>query len=388
MSVPHPNVPPEFIKRGQPATFTAADLMALQLPPVKWVVPDLLPEGVALLAAKPKMGKSWLALGLAVAIAHGGVALGSRRVEQGEVLYMALEDNQRRLQKRLTALLTDGAPGALHMTTDWPQIDDGGDEALEEWLQNHPKARLIVVDILKKVRPRASANRSVYEADYEALEALQRLAGEYGVAIVVIHHLRKMSASDPLDELSGSTGLTGGADSILVMKRDRGRADAYLTVTGREIEEEAELALKWDANLVSWTLAGDADEYRRSEEQGAILRTLRETGEPMTPKEVAEALDRNASTTRTLLRKMATSGLVQARNGHYACVDRVDSVDATPALGAPESTESVESTGLYGSPNGGRRLTTGETEEVKRLIRQGMAPGLARAEVLGEAVLP
>src|ERR671920_1005594 len=88
-------------------------------------------------------------------------------------------------------------------------------------------------------------------------------------------HLRKLGAADPLDEISGSTGLSGGADGVLVLKRDRGRADAYLHVTGREIEEEVELALRWDANLASWSLVGDADEYRLSNERQHVLQTLR-----------------------------------------------------------------------------------------------------------------
>jgi hypothetical protein len=89
-------------------------------------------------------------------------------------------------------------------------MDEGGAEALERWLEAHPDTRLVVVDILKRVRPRTSPNRSVYEADYEALETMQRLAAEFKVSILVVHHLRKLGAADPLDEISGSTGLSGG----------------------------------------------------------------------------------------------------------------------------------------------------------------------------------
>jgi RecA-family ATPase len=91
---------------GKPATFTAAELMAMELPPVRWVIPDILPEGVTFLAGKPKMGKSWMALGLGIAVATGGVALGTKQVEQGEVLYLALEDNRRRIHNRLNKLLS------------------------------------------------------------------------------------------------------------------------------------------------------------------------------------------------------------------------------------------------------------------------------------------
>ena len=210
---------------SEPETFTAAELMAEKLPPVRWVVPGFLPEGVTLLAGKRKPEKSWLALGLALAVASGGAALGTRPVESGEVLYLALEDNRRRLQKRLAKLLGgDAAPGGLHIATQWPRMDEGGAEALDGWIEARGDLLLVVVDILKRVRPRTSPNRSVYEADYEALQAMQGLAGEHGVGVLVVHHARKDGASDPVDEISGSTGLSGGADSILVLKRDRGRA--------------------------------------------------------------------------------------------------------------------------------------------------------------------
>jgi len=293
------------------STFTAAELLAEDLPPVRWTVPGVLPEGVTLLAGKPKLGKSWLALGLAVAVASGRTALGARQVERGDILYLGLEDNRRRLQKRLRKILAGHvAPDGLHIATEWSRMDEGGAEALERWLRGHPEARLVVVDIFKRVRPCTSANRSVYDADYEALESMQRLAGEHGVAILVVHHTRKLAAVDPVDEVSGSTGLSGGADAIWVLKRDRGRADAYLHVTGREVEEEAELALRWDTDLASWTLVGDAEEYRLSDERRAVLGVLGRAGGPMSPKEIAEALDRSHGSVKVLLGQMIKAGQV------------------------------------------------------------------------------
>ncbi len=322
---PTTEVPEEWLTRphernGMPETFTAAELLAEELPSVRWVVPGLLPEGVTLLAGKPKLGKSWLALGLAVAVASGGVALGTRSVERGDVLYLALEDNRRRLQKRLKKLLVGGtAPDGLHIATEWPRMNEGGAKALDEWLEAFPEARLVVVDILKRVRPRISPNRNIYEADYEALEAMQGLAGENGVGILVVHHARKDGASDPVDEISGSTGLSGGADGILVLKRDRGRADAYLHVTGREIEEEAELALTWDSNLASWTLAGDAEEYRLSAQRHAILEVLQNAGGEMSPKDIAEATDKTHGSVKVLLGEMVRAGQVSnPSHGKYA----------------------------------------------------------------------
>ena len=128
----------------------------------------------------------------------------------------------------------------MHIATEWPRLDEGGVEVLEDWLRDHPDARLIVIDTLAKVRPRIKG-QNIYQEDYAALEELLSLAAEHSVAIIVVHHLRKMGADDPLDEISGSTGLSGEVDEALILKRERGRADAFLHVTGREIEEEREL---------------------------------------------------------------------------------------------------------------------------------------------------
>lgn len=415
---------------GRPETFTAADLMAREPPPVRWAVPGLVPEGVTLLAGKAKMGKSWLVLGLCIAAATGGVALGKVPVERGEALYLALEDNPRRLYNRLGKLL-EGAdpPAGFHMATEWPRLGEGGEEALGAYLEEHPATRLVVVDTLKKIRPRAFGNRAAYDLDYEALEPLLPLAAEHGVAIVVNHHLRKMEADDPLDAISGSTGLSGGVDGALVLKRERGRADAFLYVTGREIEEERELALRWDQELANWTIVGDAAEYKISEERAAILRTLEDADGPMTPTEVADAMDKRVGTTKKTMWTMMRDGQLKSDSGRYSVISGNSgnpvtgegedggpvTDDETPGNrpGNPGRGEKPHTYGESGAtvtrlpglphndnPNGtggatvtdrvtgsvtdgNRRLSPEQAERVKRLIHEGMPPEKARREVLG-----
>jgi hypothetical protein len=144
--------------------FTAADLHTMELPEPKWAVDGIVPAGLSLLAGKPKLGKSWLALVIAVAVAMGGVALGSVQVEAGAVLYLALEDTKRRLKDRLAKLAARQGiaawPATLHLASACPRQDKGGLYALAEWLNDHPQARLVVIDTWPRFRPFRTRSRT------------------------------------------------------------------------------------------------------------------------------------------------------------------------------------------------------------------------------------
>jgi AAA domain len=305
---------------GEVSIFTAAEIVAQELVPVSWIVEDILPEGVTFLAGKPKMGKSWMGLDLGIALATGGVALGTKRVEQGDVLCLALEDNRRRIQNRLNKLLAGrSAPANLHITTEWPRLDKGGAELLDDWLAAHPDARLVIGDTLARLKPHASGRRTQYDEDREAVDPLGPIAAKHGVAILLVHHLRETESDDPLDMITGSVGLTGGVDGALVLKRKRGRADAYLTVEGRDIENPTELALRFDQGAATWAVMGDAEEYRRSETRRAILRVLEHSYEPLGPQDIADALGEKNNTVRQRLYQMSKDGEVKVvARGLYA----------------------------------------------------------------------
>ena len=290
---------------------SAVDLMARRLPPVRWVVPGILPEGVTLLAGKAKIRKSWLSMGLCTAVAAGGVAFGKVSVERGSSLYLALEDNERRMQSRLGKILgRSSAPAGFDYATAFPRINEGGLDALAGWLDATPDARLVVIDTLQKFRPR-STGQNGYQEDYEALEPLLPLAAEHQVAIVVVAHLRKAGAADPIDEVNATSGLTGGVDGIIVFKGQRGKPDATMFVTGREIEEEGELSLRWDRELHGWMIVGDAEETRLTEERRALLEFLRAAGGPVAVKELVKGLGKSQPAVSNLLGKLAFDGLVE-----------------------------------------------------------------------------
>jgi RecA-family ATPase len=298
-------------------TFTAAELAAMDLPEPRFACAGLVMEGLSFLAGAPKLGKSWLALQLAVAVAFGDDWLGEK-CEKGAVLYLALEDSKRRLQSRLQKILDHRIyPPTLHMATECPRLDEGGLDRISTWLKAHPDARLVVIDTLAKVKPRRKKNGDVYAEDSAAGAQLQKLAFEHRAALLVVTHTRKAPTEDFLEEVSGTLGLTGAADSVLVLKRDRQAAEGTLSLTGRDIEER-ELALAFTSRDL-WTLVGAAADVRMSQERREILEALRASDTAMTPVRLAQELDKNRATTRRLLQMMKLEGHVHAgpKSGTY-----------------------------------------------------------------------
>jgi 5S rRNA maturation endonuclease (ribonuclease M5) len=297
----------------------AVDLLKREFPEPKWIIPGILPEGVYLLAGRPKLGKSWLALSLSVSVATGGYALGTIQVEKGSVLHLALEDGPRRLQKRLKRLLGENQkPELLDTATFWARLNVGGVEMIETWLEEHKDARLIVIDTLKRVRPHELRSNRLYDADYDALVPLVDLAQKYDVCILVIHHTRKADSQEPLDLISGSFGLTGAADGALVLKRSRGKSEAIIHAVGRDLEEDKEIALQWDKQINGWRILGDAAEYRRSKERQEIINLLKDQSLHLKPKAIAEALGRDHNATKKLIWTMMRDGELQVDAKGYS----------------------------------------------------------------------
>lgn len=299
--------------------FTAYELSQMSLPEPEFVVDGLLPEGLTLLAAKPKVGKTLLAMGLAVAITTDETGFGTAGVKQGRVLFLALEGSPRGMKRRLLRML-DGkpAPRNLDIVTEFPSLPTGGTEVLLNYVNAYPDTRLIIVDTLKRVRGRGNARRNQYDEDYEALQPLTTLYNETDVSLLVIHHLNKRYDVDELDMVSGSTGLTGVVDNVLLMRKTpRKQFDARLHLIPRE-EEEAELALNFHAERNLWVVQGNADQFASTSERQEILDVLQEAGKPLGPKDISEKLSRNYGSVRYLLSRMLENGeLERPERGLY-----------------------------------------------------------------------
>ncbi len=195
-------------------------------------------------------------------------------------------------------------------------MDKGGLEHLDEWLSAHPQTRMVVVDTLRRFRPPESGRGSAYQSDYAIGAALKPIADRHNVAIVLVHHTRKMAASDALDTVSGTQGLTGSVDAVLVLKRERGQMDAALYVTGRDIEHEEDYALKFDARSCTWSALGSVHEATRTRERQQIVDFISRNG-PSKPKDIAEGVGKKGPAVRRLLQKLLAEKDIRLEDGRY-----------------------------------------------------------------------
>lgn len=309
-----------------PERFTAADLQAMQFAPPRWIVPNFIPEGLAIIAGRPKLGKSWLCLDIALAVAGGRYVLDNRHCEEGDALYLALEDNARRLRNRVGKLLPAGEtwPSRLTFWLQSPRCDDGGLKAIRQWVTGTAKPRLIIIDVLTAFR-NDDDGRNAYRGDYAALRGLHALASEFGIAALVVHHTRKGGAGsdgDPFEAVSGTLGLVGAADTTLVL--DRTSSGSTIYARGRDLET-MELAVEFNPTTCRWTVKGDADEVRRSGERHAVLDVLKRATEPMTPADIAAETGAKLPSLKVLLGRMVKDAeIVRTARGRYQHPGRHD----------------------------------------------------------------
>ena len=236
-------------------TITAEDLQNRTYEPTHFLVDELIPEGLHILAGAPKIGKSWLALWLCLCVAQGQ-ALWNFATTQGEALYLSLEDSFQRIQTRLFDL-TEDAPPTLHFAIMADTLKHGLEQQIEQFLMEHPTTKLVVIDTLQRVRGTGS-DSNLYANDYQDIGLLKRLADKQHIAILLIHHLRKLHDDDPMNMISGSTGLSGAADSAFVLQKNARSANAAsLHCTGRDIPDRT-LKLELDEDDHVWKLLADS----------------------------------------------------------------------------------------------------------------------------------
>ena len=285
-------------------------LLRIDFPPLNFIIPGYVVEGLTILGGRPKLGKSWWAYDAAIAVATGGRAMGQIECQQGDVLYLALEDNHRRVKDRINIVRPFskklGGLSRLKVRTRAPRIDTGLIAELEKWRSTAAEPRLIIIDVYMKVRPPRKKGEDVYAADYAAVVPLQQYASEKRLAVVLVTHTRKMEAEDPLESISGTNGVTGAADAVLVL--NRGAKGTTLYGRGRDIEE-IETAMKFDGGR--WTILGDVEVVRKSAERRNVIAALKDSFGPLGPKEIAVATGLKPANLRVLLRAMVAAGEIE-----------------------------------------------------------------------------
>lgn len=310
-TIPGPQSP-GYAAPARITEWTAESLLNTEFPDQKWTVPDLLPEGLAILAGRPKLGKSFLALQLAIAVATGGRFLG-HEIAQGGVLYIALEDGPRRLQRRLTKMAAPHSTRLVFRLT-WPLLGAGGVKALDTYIAKVQPA-LIVIDTLGKLSGKTDSND--YSEVGVLLGPLQSLAIQSGVCILCVDHHKKPGpeSHDVVDDVLGSTAKAGAADVIWGLYRKRGGGNATLNVTGRDLES-CELSLQFDRSTACWQATADEHGVKEGTVQSVVLDALQALGGTASLTELEVYLGRPKSNISRELAELTAKGAV-VRDGNY-----------------------------------------------------------------------
>lgn len=313
------------------------DLLASEVEPVSWLVEPLLTEGLGILVGAPKIGKSQIALNLAISVATGKPFLGKFSVQQGRVLLLFLEDGKGRVRARTEMIMSElSAEGVDGPPRTRPRLDlvdwgskinkstEGGLEMLDGWLLAHSDARLVVIDTLTRFRAMQRSYGNAYENDVLFMEPLQALAMKHRVCILLVHHDKKGMGEDPLDKVSGSKGLPGTADQCWLLNRDhRGNKQAILECFGRDFEE-IEIGLSVNKKMV-WRYEGTATERRLSDEERNVIVVLSKSDCPLRSSLIAKEMGLKLPKVSKLLKRMLNKGLISSRRyGEYEIYKEVE----------------------------------------------------------------
>lgn len=255
-------------KKKQIHYSSAKELLEADLPPVEYIVDVIISKGLIILSAKSKMGKSWFALDLAIAVSSGADFLGFN-TNQGEVLYIDLENTKALTQQRLMKLLNGmDAPDGLTITNDYSTMNDSFLDDITDYLENHKSTSLVIVDVFQKIKKSKSNNKADYDDIYENFTPLKELTEKYNISLILVMHDRKMTdMTDPFANILGSTAIMGASDEVIVIhKKNRNDKDATLSITGRTVRE-CEYSIRFNRPVCKWEMLGNAAEIQAKREK-------------------------------------------------------------------------------------------------------------------------
>lgn len=293
-------------RSGRRIFWSAGELLAADLPDPVWIVPNLLPAGLSVLAGRPKLGKSWLAMQIAIAVGTGGIVLGER-VQKRRVLYLALEDGDRRLKNRLGKIQSP-SDAAVDFLTEWPALIESGLDHLIRMIEAKGYELVIADTLARWAAMRRSEDEHLVA---RRLADLQRYSQDNGIGSLLVDHHRKPGLSgtqDVIDDVMGATSKTGVADAALGIYRARGQQSAELKLAGRDVMDR-ELAVQFDPQLFCWQLLGEASDVKANTLQHAILDAMTETyGGEATCSEVAKFLNKDRGNVYREMQELLSKG--------------------------------------------------------------------------------
>ena len=308
-------------------------LMTEEIPPMRWAVQPILPEGLVIMAGVPKAMKSWKCLLLSYAVVNGFDFMG-HNVPKGDCLYLALEDSKRRLKDRVKKLGLNKMPNHPDVDVEAPYLGMGLEESLQDWINEAKNPRLIIIDTLAKIKQRSSKkNATSYDLDNEMLRDIQKLAIKNGICILFVSHLGKAQQDYSWDRIQGSVGMQGITDAMWMLDRGDVSGQASLKGRGRDIMD-FEYSLKWNPETWRYEYAGQLDEINQFENRQEIIAAVRELEKggikEFTPKDICNhyAVAPNTKEARRLqknmLRMKDQQSLVQgSKYGTYKIAPRL-----------------------------------------------------------------
>ena len=240
----------QYSSSGYMHTFSMSDLYENVYDSRPPIVDGLLYSGTYLFVGAPKVGKSFFMAQLAYHVSMG-IKLWDYEVKKGTVLYLALEDTEKRLQERLFRMFGTDSAENLHFTIWAKHLGSGLDEQLQRFVNEQPNTKLIIIDTLQKVRE-AVGDKFSYANDYEIVGKLKQFADKNHICLLLVHHTRKQQAEDKFDMISGTNGLLGAADGAFLLQKEKRTSDAAtLDISGRD-QQDQRLHLRRDADRLIW----------------------------------------------------------------------------------------------------------------------------------------
>ena len=302
-------------------TITSAEILAKDYPPISWIVPDYLPPGLTFLYGKPKVGKSWMALQLALAVLTGGKVFG-KDILARRVLYLALEDSERRLRDRMKKQNWPADPSIDYLLYDEFRneigaLNSGGGKRLLAFIEAQNFGLVIVDTFSRSIQGDQLDSTQMVEA----VGPLQQYALSRDIGLIFIDHMPKNTVIiDPIANLYGSVAKAGIMDTAWGIYKEQGKRGAKLTITGRDVDEHT-LQLIFERDGFYWHCEGDAYEILMTDQRKEILDYLKDQDQLVRLSKIAKDLGKDRGNTYKRLADLCNNGLVKRRGDLYEAVN-------------------------------------------------------------------